>query len=300
MHVALSDADPATVLLQVRPGQPEPLVAPRARPGSSRASAVSGGCRHRAFRRRPTRDRAGPPPTGTPRAPSRSRAGRARRRAAAAEARGPTGVRPRTRQRRRESRLSSHRPPGAAGPACASARPASPGNRAGTRARSGMGPRRQGSRRRGCQNRRAMPGALPTYAVVTPVRDEADHFERTAESMVVPDAPATPVGRRRRRLHGRHARDRRALRAEAPLDRGHRRRVRARARARGADRARVPAGLRGAGRAAGRGGEAGRRPLPARALLRVGRADLRARCARGDRGRGGAHPAERTLDPGAG
>ena len=29
-----------------------------------------------------------------------------------------------------------------------------------------------------------MPGALPTYAVVTPVRDEADHFERTAESMV--------------------------------------------------------------------------------------------------------------------
>ena len=29
-----------------------------------------------------------------------------------------------------------------------------------------------------------MPGALPTYAVVTPVRDEADHFARTAESMV--------------------------------------------------------------------------------------------------------------------
>ncbi len=29
-----------------------------------------------------------------------------------------------------------------------------------------------------------MPGALPTYAVVTPVRDEADHFGRTAESIV--------------------------------------------------------------------------------------------------------------------
>ena len=29
-----------------------------------------------------------------------------------------------------------------------------------------------------------MPGALPTYAVVTPVRDEADHFARTADSMV--------------------------------------------------------------------------------------------------------------------
>jgi poly-beta-1,6-N-acetyl-D-glucosamine synthase len=29
-----------------------------------------------------------------------------------------------------------------------------------------------------------MPGALPTYAVVTPVRDEAEHFARTAESMV--------------------------------------------------------------------------------------------------------------------
>jgi len=29
-----------------------------------------------------------------------------------------------------------------------------------------------------------MPGALPTYAVVTPVRDEADHFARTAESIV--------------------------------------------------------------------------------------------------------------------
>jgi poly-beta-1,6-N-acetyl-D-glucosamine synthase len=29
-----------------------------------------------------------------------------------------------------------------------------------------------------------MPGALPTYAVVTPVRDEADHFGRTAESLV--------------------------------------------------------------------------------------------------------------------
>ena len=28
-----------------------------------------------------------------------------------------------------------------------------------------------------------MPGALPTYAVVTPVRDEADHFARTAESI---------------------------------------------------------------------------------------------------------------------
>jgi len=29
-----------------------------------------------------------------------------------------------------------------------------------------------------------MPGALPTYAVVTPVRDEAEHFAQTAESMV--------------------------------------------------------------------------------------------------------------------
>ena len=29
-----------------------------------------------------------------------------------------------------------------------------------------------------------MPGALPTYAVVTPVRDEVDHFARTAESIV--------------------------------------------------------------------------------------------------------------------
>ena len=29
-----------------------------------------------------------------------------------------------------------------------------------------------------------MPGALPTYAVVTPVRDEADNFARTAESIV--------------------------------------------------------------------------------------------------------------------
>jgi poly-beta-1,6-N-acetyl-D-glucosamine synthase len=29
-----------------------------------------------------------------------------------------------------------------------------------------------------------MPGALPSYAVVTPVRDEADDFARTAESMV--------------------------------------------------------------------------------------------------------------------
>ncbi|MDQ3992439.1 MAG: glycosyltransferase family 2 protein [Actinomycetota bacterium] len=29
-----------------------------------------------------------------------------------------------------------------------------------------------------------MPGALPTYAVVTPVRDEADHFARTAESLI--------------------------------------------------------------------------------------------------------------------
>ena len=29
-----------------------------------------------------------------------------------------------------------------------------------------------------------MAGALPTYAVVTPVRDEADHFARTAESIV--------------------------------------------------------------------------------------------------------------------
>ena len=29
-----------------------------------------------------------------------------------------------------------------------------------------------------------MPGALPTYAVVTPVRDEAEHFARTAESIV--------------------------------------------------------------------------------------------------------------------
>jgi poly-beta-1,6-N-acetyl-D-glucosamine synthase len=29
-----------------------------------------------------------------------------------------------------------------------------------------------------------MPGALPSYAVITPVRDEADHFAQTAESMV--------------------------------------------------------------------------------------------------------------------
>jgi hypothetical protein len=29
-----------------------------------------------------------------------------------------------------------------------------------------------------------MPGALPTYAVVTPVRDEIEHFARTAESIV--------------------------------------------------------------------------------------------------------------------
>ena len=29
-----------------------------------------------------------------------------------------------------------------------------------------------------------MPGALPTYAVVSPVRDEAEHFARTAESIV--------------------------------------------------------------------------------------------------------------------
>jgi glycosyltransferase involved in cell wall biosynthesis len=29
-----------------------------------------------------------------------------------------------------------------------------------------------------------MPGALPTYAVVTPVRDEADHLARTAESLI--------------------------------------------------------------------------------------------------------------------
>ena len=29
-----------------------------------------------------------------------------------------------------------------------------------------------------------MPGALPTYAAVTPVRDEADNFARTAESLV--------------------------------------------------------------------------------------------------------------------
>ena len=29
-----------------------------------------------------------------------------------------------------------------------------------------------------------MPGPLPTYAVVTPVRDEAEHFARTAESLV--------------------------------------------------------------------------------------------------------------------
>jgi poly-beta-1,6-N-acetyl-D-glucosamine synthase len=29
-----------------------------------------------------------------------------------------------------------------------------------------------------------MPGALPTYAVVTPVRDEAEHFARTAESLL--------------------------------------------------------------------------------------------------------------------
>ena len=29
-----------------------------------------------------------------------------------------------------------------------------------------------------------MPGTLPTYAVVTPVRDEAEHFARTAEAML--------------------------------------------------------------------------------------------------------------------
>ena len=29
-----------------------------------------------------------------------------------------------------------------------------------------------------------MPGALPTYAVVTPVRDETEHFARTAESII--------------------------------------------------------------------------------------------------------------------
>ena len=302
MHVALADADPVPVLLQERARQPEPLVALELAQRSSRACAASG-----AGRRRACRCTSHSTSSWLDRPLERLELLRGRQPVALGACAGPAQE-PRPLVRGGELGRRLVRAVGRAvvheqqrGRAAASGAASDARN-------SGMCSR---SFRNGTQTARITPPRLPESAgdAGRPAdlrrrhararRGRALRADRRVDRRA--DAPAAAVGHRRRRLDGRHARDRRAVRAPRTTGSTSIAAEAAHERARGAPIVRAfQRGCDALRRAAGGRGQARRRPVPARALLRVGRGDVRARSARGHRRRRRADPRGRALGARAG